>query len=116
MTVKNLDILRGDDVFYRLVFTDSDGQPIDITGWKIYFTAKVKNTDSDDDAVIKRDTSDPHEDPTQGIAIIHLTTTDTSITPGKYIYDIQIKKATLEIFTLMQGEFRVNQDITIRTN
>ena len=115
MTNQNLELIRGDDTFYYLTFTDENDQAINITGWKIYFTAKTNVTDTDENAVIKKDVIDPHEDPLHGIGVIHLTTTETSVAIGKYFYDIQIKKSTGEIFTLLAGELRVNQDITTRT-
>jgi len=40
----NLEIVRGDDRTFTLLFTDSNGVPINITGCTLFFTAKSKDT------------------------------------------------------------------------
>lgn len=106
-------LYRGDDRNINLAFTDSNGA-IDITDWKIYFTVKHHDTDSDADAAIKKDTS-THSDPTNGKSEIELTNGETGmLTPGKHVYDIQIKKADGTVKTIMKGKIKILQDVTER--
>lgn len=108
-------LYRGDDYPIPLTFT-KNGAVEDITGWKIYFTAKHHDTDSDDDAVIKMDVTE-HTDPTNGKSLIFLTNGETGdLVPGKYVFDIQYKKADGTVKTVMKGKLKVLQDVTEREN
>lgn len=106
-------LYRGDDRNINLTFTDNNGA-IDITNWKIYFTVKHLDTDSDDIAAIKKDTT-VHSDPTNGKSSIFLTNGETgNLIPGNYVYDIQIKKGDGTVKTIMKGKLKVLQDVTKR--
>ena len=112
-TINLKPLYRGDDYPIPLAFT-KNGEPEDITGWKIYFTVKHLDSDTDDDAVIKYDITD-HSDPTNGKSLIFLTNGETGdILPGKYVYDIQYKKDNGTVKTIMKGKLRVLQDVTKR--
>jgi len=112
----NLEPLyRGDSREYNLTFTDNAGAVIDISTWKIYFTAKIKYKDSDDLAVIKKDIT-IHSEPENGKTKIILTPTDTDIDPGSYYYDIQVKRAAESILTVLMGKIKIITDITRRTD
>ena len=87
MQTENLEIVKGDDHFYDLVFTDESGDPIDITGWLLFFTAKKSYSSTLN--IIEIDVTS-HTDAEGGLSQIHLTNTDTSINAGSYIYDIHI--------------------------
>jgi len=114
-TIDLKPFFRGDDYPIPLSFT-KNGVVEDITGWKIYFTAKYHDTDSDDEAVIKMDITE-HSDPTNGKTLIFLTNGETGdIKAGKYVYDIQYKKANGTVKTIMKGKFKVLQDVTEREN
>lgn len=110
----DLTVYRGDDKTYNLTFTDSNGDAIDITGYTIFFTVKNNKTDSDDDAVIKKDITS-HIDPTNGKTQIILTDIDTAIAIKRYFYDIQLKDVSGLITTVLEDAFIIVQDITIRT-
>lgn len=106
-------LYRGDDYPIPLTFT-KNGVAEDITGWKIYFTAKHYDTDTDDEAVIKYDTT-THTDPTNGKSLIPLTNGETGdLMPGKLVYDIQYKKPDGIVKTVMKGKWKVLQDVTKR--
>lgn len=113
MSSKNLQCTRGDDKFFVLTFTDSNGDPIDITGWTVYFTVKSNLNDSDDDALISKDVTD-HTSPTNGITKIHLTSSDTNLV-GTYFYDIQIKRDDDVVLTVLEGNITFKRDVTQRT-
>ncbi len=116
--VQSLTIYRGDDKYYVLTFTDSEGVAIDISTWIVFFTAKQDIDDDDDHALIKKNVgpgqSEAHTDPTHGKTQIHLTHTNTNMVGNKY-YDIQIKKPTDIIFTVITGVLTFKEDITRRT-
>lgn len=109
-----LEIYRGDDVSWDLIFKDSEGVPIDITGYTFFFTVKENKADTDDEALITK-TVDTHTDPTNGETEINLSSTLTNITPGLFWYDIQQKDNIGKIKTLVVGRIRVHEDITNRT-
>ena len=106
-------LYRGDDYPIPLAFT-KNGEVIDITEWKVYFTVKYHDTDSDNEAVIKYDVTE-HTDPTNGKTAIMLTNGETGeLIPGKYVYDIQYKKDDGTVKTVMKGKLKVLQDVTKR--
>lgn len=111
----DLRVKRGDSKSYTLTFLDGEENAVDITDWKIYFTVKEKITDTDDNAKIKKDVTS-HTSPTAGKTQISLLSTDTSITPGNYIYDIQLKTDTGEVKTVMEGNFVIMKDVSQRSN
>ena len=110
--MKTISIYRGDDKDFTLIFK-TNGVPIDITGWKIYFTVKRSKDDIDDVAIIKKDWI-THSDPTNGKSTFSLTNTETEITPAMYISDFQIKKPDGKIKTLKVLPFEIYTDITRR--
>jgi hypothetical protein len=73
-----------------------DGAAKDITGYTIFFTVK-KNTndldDTDDDKALISKNITSHTNAAGGISLLSLTTSDTSINPGTYFYDIKLKNS-----------------------
>ena len=111
----NLESLySGDSRDYHLTFTDSNGDAINITGWKVYFTAKLNYADSDEDAVIKKDIT-THTDPANGKTTISLTNGNTAELDARNCwYDIQVKKNNGDILTVLSGRIEILRDITRR--
>ena len=112
--INKIIIIRGDDCVLNFVFSQN-GTILNITGYKIYFTAKRKVSDSDDNAVIKKDWTS-HTDPTHGVTQTKLSKTETSITPGIYVWDLQIKSLSGDILSTLFGSLEVVIDITNRTS
>lgn len=109
-------IYCGDDVSYTLVFKNSDGSPVDITGWKIYFTIKKDPLMTDVQASLKKDITE-HDDPINGISSIHLSSSETRVlTPFLYYFDIQVKKTDDTILTILVDRLDVKADVTYRTD
>ncbi len=108
-----LSVYRGDDFSRSLSFTNAAGAAIDITDWIIFFTVKKNQEDLDTAAVISKDIT-VHTNAAAGLSALTLTDVDTNISPDDYWYDIQIKKDTGEITTLMVDKFIVHTDITRR--
>lgn len=113
-TTSDMQVIRRDDVAFEITFKDSDGVAIDITGATVFFTVKKRITDPDSEAVISK-TITSFTDPTNGLATLQLSNTDTDITPGKYVFDIQLKTVDNKIASSSSANFFVNQDVTIRT-
>lgn len=115
----NLSMFRGDSKTWDLTFTDSNSSSINITGYTIYFTIKNKNTyynaSDDADALVSVNVTS-HTDATSGLSAVALTPSNTStIAPGTYVYDMQLKDAAGNIMTFINGEILINADVTRRT-
>jgi len=113
----NLEPLyRGDSREYNLTFTDGTGGAINIEGWKVYFTVKKNYSDSDSQAIIRKDVT-VHDDPINGKTKIVLLPVDTDhLIPARYYYDIQIKRGAEDILTVLQGKIKIKADVTRRTD
>jgi hypothetical protein len=113
--IQDLIIKKRDSVTYDCFFYDENNTLVDITGATLFFTIKEKSSDTDETAILKK-TITSLTNSTDGEAKIELNPTDTNLTVGNYIYDIQIKLSTGEIYTCLEGNICVKQDITIRTS
>lgn len=111
----NLTIIRGDTVSITFTLTDENGDPVNLTGSTVYFTAKKQIDDdaADAKAVISKDVTS-HSDPVNGETIINLTSSDTDIDLGIYFYDIQIKDSINNITSLPVKQLKVVEDVTRR--
>lgn len=109
-------LYRGDTREYDITFTDAQGDAIDITDWKIYFTMTDNNgNNNDDNNSIRKDITE-HTIPLEGKTKIVLSALETdALHAGKYWYDIQIKKGDNTIHTVACGKIPVMTDITRRT-
>jgi hypothetical protein len=110
----NIVTYRGDDFSTQLIFCDADGNAINITGWKIFFTAKKNKTDTDAMAPISV-TIDP-TDPTHGIALVVVSHTVTDTLSGLYYYDFKFRKADMTIQTIVSGGITFETNVTRRTS
>lgn len=113
--VTDMQVIRRDDVSFDLTFTDVDGDPINLTGATVFFTVKKRATDPDDEAEISKSITS-FDDPTSGVALLELTTSDTDMSAGRYLFDIQLKTVDGKIVSSTAGNFLVTQDITVRTS
>lgn len=113
-TLEKRQVYRGDTPMpFNVNFTDLDtGNPIDITGWTVWFTVRQSpastKTTNDTDAPISKE----YPGSNIGTVSVVLTSEDTDITPNTYYYDIQYKKANQAIKTIGVGEFIVLAEVT----
>lgn len=114
-TTGDMRIIRRDDVAFELTFTDVDGAPVDITGGTVFFTVKRRISDTDLEALITKEIT-IFDDPTNGIAILILTSAQTNIPAGSYFFDIQLKTIDSKIASSSAGRFYVSQDVTARVS
>lgn len=113
--MNNLQIIRGDDVSISVTFTDSNGDPVDITGATVFFTAKSDIHDADADAVISKEVTS-HDDAANGQTTISIADTDTDGLDGIYKYDIQLKDSSGSISSSIAGDLEILLDVTQRTS
>ena len=110
-------IVRGDTKTFNLVFTNTSGVAIDITGYTLFLTLKENITDLDDDAALKKTIAPADLDnPTTGIQDIAIDAGDTDDMLGDYYYDIQVKTAGDKIYTLLYGTITIVADTTLRAS
>lgn len=113
MEKQKLELIRGDTTDYTLSFTDENGNPIDISGWKICFTVKANTSHPDEKAIIKKDLEIVSGE--NGKATIRIEPEDTEeVKPGIYTYDFQVVLPTKEVYTVLIGEFEIIGDVTRR--
>lgn len=114
--MERLTLQRGNMYTIPLYFDDQDGNPIDLTGKVIYFTAKERNDFSGNDnaAVIKKDIA-VHTDPTNGESVLTLTASDTTVTPKLYKGDYRIYEAGVLKANTDEFEVEVVYTVTERT-
>lgn len=120
-----LTLIRRDDRVLPITFEEEDGTldangdpnmvPLDITGYTLFFTVKLKPTDSDTKAKIKAQNA-THDNAAAGETHITLTATDTDIPDGVYWYDFQVKDGANLIASTPATRLVVTQDITERTS
>lgn len=115
-SAKKIELIRGDSRDVVVRFRDSDGTALSITNGTVFFTVNAEsNPSSDTGAAISKDITD-HTDAENGVSTISLSAADTTITPGDYYYDIQLKDSDGDITSSYTGELTVVADITRRTS
>lgn len=85
-----LSVNRKNTKTYNLVITEDD-EPKNINGYTVKFTVKKNTNDLDNDdtgALIAKSIETTSE---IGVTTISLTTSDTNINPGTYMYDIKLR-------------------------
>lgn len=113
--MNDLELYVGEDKRFSLNFNDENGDAIDITGWKIYFTIKADLGDEDPGLLQVITTS--LSDPVNGIAQVHVPTEKTSLlVPGqKHYYDYRVIKANGDVSTILKGNIKIFEPVTEAT-
>ncbi|MGN0494408.1 MAG: hypothetical protein ACI4F7_12225 [Acutalibacteraceae bacterium] len=96
-----LKVPRGNSISYSLSLTNADGTPItkeDFPNASVIFT--VKKDWRDDTAVAIRKTVPMSQMSDDNVIAIALSSFDTNIEPGTYLYDIAVDAGT-EFFTVV---------------
>lgn len=111
----------GNTVTYDVVFTDSNGDPIDISNDILFMTLKHEVSDADGDAVLQVQHTFPADaESVAGRGVFTLESTDTAGLEAKcYVFDFQrVVPGTdpLEVYTLTQGSVSVKKRVTIATS
>ncbi len=110
----DLELIRGDSQIFTITVRDSNGVVVNLTGAYLWFRAKRKMSDVDEDAVITKTTGAGIvvTNAAGGIATISISTANTDgLMPGSYRYDVQVKDAANEVNTVLRGRLRVLADV-----
>jgi hypothetical protein len=112
MTDNDIEVYRGDTRTVEVTITDSDDAAVDLTDYECTFTVKNSKNDPDSKAIIQR-TGFNGVDPSLGVTVFSLTSTDTDNVIKTYDYDVQIyNDTTKDVKTVIVGKFRILQDVT----
>jgi len=67
-----------------------NGVPTDISGWTVYFTVKSSYEDLDANAIITKDYTFPSNESSEaGIGYLALTSDETDVGIGNFVYDMK---------------------------
>jgi hypothetical protein len=77
-----LEVYQGDTKRINLVFTNDDGTRLNLSGYKLYYTAKQNYTDT---APLFSILQTGHDVPVSGVTHIDLSGTQTNHCPGDYL-------------------------------
>jgi hypothetical protein len=115
----NITVVRGDDHTLTFTLKDENAAVVDLTGATVFFTVKkatiVESSTDDTNASISKTLA--ASDPTNGIALVYLTNSDTNLDPTvSYLYDFQVKFSDGKIRSVVSGAFIVTADVTRRTS
>ena len=127
--MKIKDYIRGDTRPIIVSVVDSVGNPINITGSKVFLTANATQAPADDTAAVITKTIIPTLtsitiagvvttlDPILGKALITINPSDTTAaTPGDYFYDCQVVDSFGNVTSSIQDIFTIKPDITRRVS
>jgi hypothetical protein len=125
--MSNVEMYRGDYISFRgLAILGDETTVYDLTGSKIYFTAKTAVSDPDSAAIIAFDSDGPNivvPTPATGeyfVTIYPIDTTNMILYNGPKVlyYDVQIKTAdtTARVYTMDMGTITIKEDITRRSD
>lgn len=119
----SVTIRRGDNTTLKVtVYQGTASTTVaDLTGSKLYFTLKERENHPDSRAVISKNSEAGGgmtiATPTNGIAEIELTSTETGgLKTGTHWFDIQLKDSLEQVYTVLAGNIVVEADITLGTS
>jgi len=114
MAGNTISVVRGDTKDLDVVFKDSTGSAIDITGFSIWFTVKSAIEDLDTNAKIQL-INTSHTSPTNGSTTFSIGSDLTSgLREVSYLYDIQYVNDTgTSKKSTSRGNFVVTNDVTL---
>jgi hypothetical protein len=110
---RDLCFVRGDTGRIEISIKDASGTPLNLTGATLFLTVKNALTDADSAAVIRKEVTS-HTNALAGESRFTLATTDNATAATRY-YDVQLKTATNDIWTVAGGLWKVLADVTART-
>lgn len=115
----HFEILRGDTASFTLKIRR--GRTVeDLTGADLFFTMKESISDSDNAAVVVKDTDLEGgivigSPATAGEAKLFFYPGDTStLDPQDYVFDIQLKTSSGNVYTVATGTVTITADVTRR--
>ena len=112
----NFTMTRGDTVSLSGTATLS-GDPYDLAGCSLWFTAKNKYTDDDPAAVFQKSIGDgiTVTSAAQGLFVVVISPGDTEAVAKSrtiLVWDLQLMDGSGNIYTLNSGNLVINPDVT----
>lgn len=114
-TRHDFTLMEGDTETFSITKEDSDGNPVDISGWTFWLTIKSDSEDTDANAAVQKKVTS-HTDAANGETEIELTSSDTDDLQGDYDYDIQYKDGAGDVVTPLYGTIHFRADVTEATS
>ena len=117
MTEPLFEMYRGDDFTLRIVITDSDDVPVDITGWSFSSSMKLSVFMEDSEAPVSVNVpAVSGVEAAAGVVYVTYPSDQTKdLIPTKYAIDIQ-RVFNGKVITVLSGEVTVLGDVTRRTS
>jgi hypothetical protein len=115
MALRRLNLTRGDSQTYTLTFKNAAGTPYCMKNWVVFFTLKTNYNLPDAQASLQKivTTFPDTTAGTSGVATITLAPTDTvNLDPGEYDFDIAVRTASNQTYTVMKGKYNLEYDVT----
>lgn len=111
--VYNITCNQGATLSRTLTWTDSTRTPINVTG----YTARmqVRETAASNTTILELTTSNTRITlgGTAGTVTLNVSATTTAaLTPGKYVYDLEVVSGGGEVTRLVEGNFIVKAEVT----
>ena len=112
----NITMSRGDSVVLSGSLT-LGGDPYDLSGASLWFTAKTKHTDADEDAIFQKTVGDGITvvSAAQGLISVAIDPDDTSSLSAvktQLVWDLQVVDSEGNVYTAASGYLIVNPDVT----
>jgi len=105
-----INVIRGDSKTFTIRFKKADGTYMDLSGGKMFFTAKSTINDSDDNALISKVVTC-----SGSTCALELTHGDTNIEPSRnYICDFQYVSSDTSIVQTGIAKLIIEPDVTNR--
>ena len=110
------EMYRGDDYTLRVVITDNDDVPVDITGWSFSSSMKLSVFMEDSEAPVSVDVpAVSGVEAEAGVVYVTYPSDQTKdLIPTKYAIDIQ-RVFYGNVITILSGEVTILGDVTRRT-
>jgi hypothetical protein len=112
----NFTMTRGDTVILSGT-TTLGGDPYDLTGATLVFTAKSRYTDADEDAIFQKTEGDGITvvSAAQGLFTVEIEPDDTADVPKVktvLFWDTQVTDSESKKYTIASGKLIINPDVT----
>jgi hypothetical protein len=115
MTEPLFEMYRGDDYTLRVVITDSDDIPIDITGWSFSSSMKLSTEMDDTEATVSVDIpAVSGAEAEAGVVYVSYSKEQTvNLFVTKYVVDLQ-RVFNGKVITVFSGMVKILGDVTRR--
>lgn len=107
MATNELTIYAGDDLSLNLAIVNSSNVPVNITSYAIAFQVKINPQDASPLISYSLGSGISFINAVLGTAKVAVSHTDTKLTPGKYVYQVDTTDGTGFRTTIIQDNFTI---------